>query len=136
MIDLPAPPLEMSVLVAGIVLLFVHIMLQSGLTTRERGLGWNAGARDTPQSAPGLLAGRAGRALENFKETFPAFAAASLAAVVLDRTGGWSALGSLVWISARLVYLPLYLAGVPYLRGLVWLASLAGILMVVADIFL
>jgi len=30
---------------------------------------------------------------------------------------------------ARLIYLPLYAAGVPYVRSLVWLVSLLGIVM-------
>ncbi len=36
-------------------------------------------------------------------------------------------LGAALWLGARIVYLPLYAAGVPVLRSLVWLASLLGI---------
>jgi uncharacterized MAPEG superfamily protein len=36
--------------------------------------------------------------------------------------GGW------IWLAARVVYLPLYAAGVPVVRTIVFLASLVGIL--------
>lgn len=128
------PPIEISILALSVLLLLLHILLHAMLSTGERGLSWNAGARDAPSPPPGRLTGRAGRALENFKETYPAFVAASLAVVVAERAGAWSAYGALLWFSARIVYLPLYLLGVPYLRSLAWLASMAGILAILAEL--
>jgi len=62
-------------------------------------------------------------------ETFPFFAAAVLAVVLTQRQDGMTAVAVQLYFWARLVYLPLYAAGVPYVRSLVWLVSLLGIVM-------
>lgn len=126
--DMPLPT-ELVVLGWSVVLLVVHIVLQGQLATRERGTGWNAGPRDGEARPLGKFAGRAERALKNYQETFPAFAALALGLAVADRTGGLGAAGALVWFAARIAYLPLYLFGVPYLRSLLWLVSAAGLAM-------
>ena len=127
-------PIELVILAFSVLLLFVHIGLQGMLATRERGSAWNAGPRDgkAPKLSP--LAGRAERALSNFNETYPAFIAAVLVVVVSGRTGGWSAFGVWLWLAARLGYIPLYLAGIPYIRSLAWVASAVGILLVLAEL--
>lgn len=122
-------PLELTLLGWSVVLLVVAIMLQGQLATRELGVGWNAGPRDGDQHPKGALAGRAQRALDNFKESYPAFIALALALAVSGRTGGLGATGALLWFVARIVYHPLYLFGVPYIRSLVWVASMFGLLL-------
>ena len=122
-------PLELTLLGWSVVLLVVAIMLQGQLATRELGVKWNAGPRDGDQHPEGALAGRAQRALDNFKETYPAFIALALALAVSGRTGGLGAMGALLWFVARIVYHPLYLFGVPYVRSLVWVASMLGLLL-------
>lgn len=122
-------PLEVTLLGWSVVLLLAHIALQGQTMTRERGVAWGAGARDGDARPLGRVAGRAERALRNFGETYPAFVALTLALAVTDRTGGAAALGAGVWFAARLCYLPLYLLGVPYLRSLCWLVSVAGLLL-------
>ncbi len=122
-------PLELTLLGWSVVLLVIAIMLQGQLVTRELGVGWNAGPRDGNQHPTGALAGRAQRALDNFKETYPAFIALALALAVSGRTGGLGATGALLWFVARIVYHPLYLFGVPYVRSLIWVASMFGLLL-------
>ena len=122
-------PLELTLLGWSVVLLVVAILLQGQLATRELGVGWNAGPRDGDQHPTGALAGRAQRALDNFKESYPAFIALALALAVSGRTGGLGATGALLWFVARIVYHPLYLFGVPYIRSLVWVASMFGLLL-------
>lgn len=124
-------PTEILVLALGVVLLFVHITLQIMLATKELGAAWNAGARDADTEPKGVYAGRAARALENFKETFPALIGLALALVVTDQTGGW---GAWLWLGARVVYVPLYLFGVPYVRSLVWCASCVGLVSMLVDL--
>ena len=46
----------------------------------------------------------------------------------------WTALGAQLYFWARVVYVPLYLAGIPYLRSLAWAVSVAGVLMVLAPL--
>ncbi|QRM53434.1 MAPEG family protein [Sinorhizobium sp. BG8] len=114
------------------VLLFVHIVLQAMLSTRELGSAWNAGPRDGDRRPVGILAGRAERAAANFRETYPAFVGLALTLVIVGDRSGWGLAGALVWFVGRIVYLPLYLAGVPYVRSLVWTLAAAGLLMMVA----
>ena len=75
------------------------------------------------------------RASCNFLETFPFFAAAVLAVVLTQRTSPETTLGAQVYFWARLAYVPLYAAGVPYARTLVWAASIWGLLQVLWALF-
>ena len=58
--------IEIQMLVWSMVLGLVHVFAPSTLITRERGIGWNASARDQPMPPPGPLAGRLQRALGTF----------------------------------------------------------------------
>ncbi|MDP1027472.1 MAPEG family protein [Sphingomonas sp. KR1UV-12] len=124
-----ALPTEIALLAWSTVLLFVHVMIQGQTSTRERGLDWNAGPRDGEAPPPGPLAGRAARALANFQETYPVFVALALGLAVTGRAGGIGAVGAGLWFGARIVYIPLYLFGVRYVRSMAWLASIAGLLL-------
>ena len=118
----------MLVLLAlSVALLVFHIGLQGMLATKELGSAWNAGPRDNAREPAGKLAGRAARASANFRETYPAFVALALALAIAGDPAGWGLVGAWLWFIARLVYIPLYLAGVPYIRSLVWLVALAGL---------
>jgi len=121
--------LEMSVLVWSCLLALVHIFGAAQVKTRQYGTKWNMGARDEELPPPAPIVGRMTRAQANFFETFPL---AIIAVVALSITGTqtfWTQLGALLWLGARIVYLPLYAAGVPVVRTIVFLASLVGILM-------
>ncbi len=48
------------------------------------------------------------------------------------RLGELTSLGALIYVAARAVYIPLYAFGVPYVRSLTWVASMVGILMLLA----
>ncbi|MCX8999233.1 MAPEG family protein [Rhizobiaceae bacterium BDR2-2] len=125
---LPATATVFATLAAwSVVLLVAHILLQGFFATRELGSAWNAGPRDEGRKPEGVLAGRAGRASANLRETYPAFPALCLALAVTGDPSGWGLIGAYVWFAARIIYLPLYLAGIPYIRSLVWLGSLAGL---------
>jgi uncharacterized MAPEG superfamily protein len=115
-----------------LVLALVQVFLPIMGRTRQLGSKWNAGPRDEPLPPPGPVTGRLERAQRNLYETLPLFAAAVLAAVVAGRTNGLTALGAQLYFWARVVYVPLYALGVPYVRSLVWLVSLAGLLMILA----
>ena len=125
----PDMPTELLVLGASTVLCFAHIMIQGQAATRDRGLGWNAGARDGDQPPLGPLAGRAARALTNFQESYPIFLALALGLAVAGRTGGLGATGAILWFAARIAYIPLYLLGIAYVRSLAWLLSIGGLLL-------
>lgn len=122
---------EIQMLAWSIALGLVHLLIGAALMTRQRGLKWNASARDgEPRPLTGVAA-RVDRALRNFLETFGFFAAAVLAVVLTGRADADTALGAQLYFWARLAYLPVYAAGIAYLRSLVWAVSLAGIVMLV-----
>ncbi|WP_024891146.1 MAPEG family protein [Luteimonas huabeiensis] len=127
-------PVEIRVLAWSVLLGLLQVWVAATAATRERGLRWNASARDGQAAPLGPLAGRLDRARRNFLETFPFFAAAALAVVATGRGDDQTALGAQLYFWARVAYVPLYAAGVPYLRSLVWLASLAGLLLVLAGL--
>jgi uncharacterized MAPEG superfamily protein len=128
-------PPEILVLALGVGLLFVHISLQAIPATLELGTKWNAGPRDEGVRPKGVIAGRAERALKNYLETFPALVALALALAVLGKTGGLGATGAFVWLAARIVYIPLYLLGIPYIRSAVWTVSAVGLFLMFIALF-
>jgi len=123
-------PIELKMLAWSIALGLVHVLLGAALTTQQRGVKWNVGARDAALPPLTGVAARVDRALRNFLETFPFFAAAVLAAVALERGDASTALGAQCYFWARLAYVPVYAAGIPYLRTLIWAISLWGLLQV------
>lgn len=127
--------IEIKMLAWCIALGLVHVLLGATLTTRQRGLAWNMSARDAVLPPLTGVAARVDRALRNFLETFPFFAAAVLAVVASGRGDAGTALAAQAYFWARLVYVPLYAAGIPYLRTLVWAVSLWGILQLVMALF-
>lgn len=121
---------ELFVLAWSCVLAIVHIWAAIRVKTSQYGTKWNVGARDEELPPLSPLAGRLAHAQANFLETFPLMVAAVLIVSVADLETRWTALGALIWLGARLAYLPLYAFGVRVVRTLVWLASLIGIFMV------
>lgn len=113
----------------SVILLLAHIFLQGQFATKELGLDWNAGPRDSNRKPEGHLAGRADRASANFRETYPAFVLLVLALAISGEDSTVALAGGWIWFVARIVYYPLYLLGIPYIRSLVWLVSLVGLLM-------
>lgn len=123
-------PVELKILALGSLLLFIHIFTATRFKTAQYGRKWNVGARDETLPAASPITGRTVRAQANFEETFPIAIVALLGVVLADRTSQWTALGSWIWLGARVVYLPLYVAGVPVIRTIVWTISMIGLTMV------
>src|SRR3712207_103371 len=121
---------ELTVLAWGCILAFVHIFAAVRFKTRQYGTKWNVGARDEELPPPQPIVGRLARAQANFFETFPVMAAAILIVSTADLESRWTAIGAILWLAARVVYLPLYGLGVPVLRTLVFAASIVGIALV------
>jgi uncharacterized MAPEG superfamily protein len=123
-------PVELKILTLGAVLLFVHIFTATRFKTAQYGRKWNVGARDEELSPPSPIAGRVMRAQANFEETFPIAIVALLGVVLANRTSASTALGGWIWLGARIVYLPLYAAGIPVIRTIVFVISMVGLVMV------
>ena len=85
--------------------------------------------------APPLdMAGRADRAAKNQLEAMAMFLAVVLAAHIAGKAPQ-AAVGATIFFWARLVYWPVYLAGIVYLRTLIWGVSLIGLFLIIKEIW-
>jgi uncharacterized MAPEG superfamily protein len=126
-----AMAIQLQVLAWGCLLALVHVFAAIRAKTAQYGTKWNMGPRDEALDPPAKpIVGRLDRAQRNFFETFPLYTAAALIVAVAHLESRWTAIGALLWIGGRVVYLPLYALGVPVARSLAWILSLVGILMV------
>jgi uncharacterized MAPEG superfamily protein len=126
---------EMQMLWWSVVLGLVQLVLSVLPSAQVRGFVWASGPRDEPGAPLGRIGGRLERAFRNFLETFVFFVAAVLMVEVLGRHSSTSALGAQIFFWARVAYVPAYAAGIPFLRTLLWSASVVGIVMVLWGIY-
>jgi uncharacterized MAPEG superfamily protein len=122
-------------MVALIALLgIVQVSLAAIEYRRVHGIHYANTARDKPPERPdSILLGRLSRAQANLMETAPYFIGLALVIWAAAISTEWTRGAALVFVAARVLHLPLYAFGVPYLRGLVWTISfLALIVMAVA----
>ena len=121
--------------------LVIHMAVVTWLTILAAGLirvkGWTLagtllafGNRDNLPEAS-AFAGRAERTARNTVENFVLFAAIALIAQAAAPQSPRILLGAQVFFWSRLLFIPVYYAGIKYLRTVVWLASIAGLGMMV-----
>ena len=127
--------IEVRVLAWTVVLGLVQIVAASHAASLQRGYRWSASARDREVAPLVGVAGRLDRALRNFSETFPLFAALVLAAQAVGRHSGLTESGAILYFMARLAYLPLYAFGVPLIRSLVWNVAALGMALLIVALF-
>jgi uncharacterized MAPEG superfamily protein len=127
---------ELKLLVAAVIVGIVQIVWAAAAGGGgARDFAWLSGPRDDTRPVTGVAA-RLDRALKNFLETFPLFAAALIACVASGKVGGTlTVYGAGLYVAARALYVPLYAAGTPMVRTLVWTAAMIGILMVIVAFF-
>lgn len=65
----------------------------------------------------------------------PFFVAAVLLAWTSASLGPLTYWGSLIYLVCRVLYIPLYAAGIPYARAAVWQVGLVGQLLVLVPLF-
>ncbi|TKC81242.1 hypothetical protein FAZ69_28310 [Trinickia terrae] len=123
---------ELTILAWTLVLALVQVLLPALLRNHETGIRYNTGPRDGPGAPVGKITGRLQRAQCNLFETLPVFAAAILIAHIAGRESALTQAGAWLYLIARIIYIPLYAAGIPYLRSGVWAVSLVGIVLVLS----
>lgn len=128
--------IELGYLTATLILAFVQIMLPAVARTRQYGARWNAGPRDQAMPPAGPVTGRLERAQANLYETLPLFIAIVLIAHVAGRGGPLTEWGAALYFWARVVYVPLYAFGVPYVRSLAFLAAFVGLALLFAGVLI
>ena len=127
-------PTELTVLAWASVLGLAHLLATVPFSLGHHGFGYIFGPRD-PQAPLTGRAGRFDRALQNFLQTFPFFAVAVLAVTFAGRQSALTGLGAELYLWARIIYIPIYVLGTPVLRTLVWLVSVAGIVITLSALF-
>jgi uncharacterized MAPEG superfamily protein len=115
-------------IVTWLTLLLASLIRSHGWT--HKGMMLAFGNRDDLPEATSF-AGRAERTARNTQENFVLFAAVALVAHAAGADGPRVALGAQVFFWARLVYIPVYYAGIVFLRTAVWGVSIAGLAMMV-----
>ena len=118
--------IELTLLIWSTGLYALYIGVQSTLYRIQHGVEFAATDRDD-EPRPNALNQRADNALRNLQETYPVFLALAVAAA-LGRGDDLSLWGGVIYLVARVVYLPLYVFGVKYIRSLVWTISAVGLI--------
>jgi uncharacterized MAPEG superfamily protein len=126
--------LDLKYLLFSVVLTFVQVLIAAAAANQVVGLSTLAGNREGLGELPGF-AGRARRAHLNMIDNMVLFTALVLIAAVAGKANATTALGALVFFWARLVYAVVYLIGIPWLRTLVWLVSVIGMIMIAVQLF-
>lgn len=122
----------LQLVVCTTALTFIAIMLGAVLRNREwtpAGMQVGLSNRDNlPEATP--MGARAERAAANTKENFMLFLALALVAHA-SGAGDQALLGAQVFFWARVVYLPVYILGITYVRSAVWAVGVVGLVMMV-----
>ena len=126
---------EIKMLVWAMVLGLVQIALAATLVTQQRGFAWGAGARDGEPRPVTPVAARLQRAAANFLETFPFFAVAVLLLHATNRFDANTAMAAQMYFWGRVLYVPAYAFGVPFLRTVVWAVAITGIVLLLRPLF-
>lgn len=118
----------LSWIAAVLILYLAQLFIPSLFRLAQPGVGLTGyvGSRDDLPPLP-LLGGRADRAARNLGESLSFFLTAAILAIALDRVDDVALAGAQIFFWARLVYLGLYLAAVPWVRSLAWTVAFAGI---------
>ena len=124
---------ELSLLVWTVVLAFVQVLIAVQGTMMQVGLPALAGNREALPEIKGW-AGRAQRAHRNLLENLVLFAILVLVAVASGKTNNMTLLGAQIFFWARVAYVPVYIAGIPWLRTGVWFVSAIGLILIFAQL--
>jgi uncharacterized MAPEG superfamily protein len=127
--------IELKMLAAAIVVGLVQLSWAALAARRQQDLKWAAGPRDKPMPIEGVAA-RLDRAFRNYMETFAFFAAAILILALTNKLGTTLTIwGSALYVVSRALYVPIYAAGIPRIRTLVWFVAMVGLVMVLIPLF-
>ena len=121
-------------ILAALAVYLLNVFLPALMYLPQIGISGHVGARDSlPEHA--RLAARARKSHANHQENLPVFLALAFL-VMLSETAdmGQAVLGAQLFVLGRLAYMPLYIAGIPWLRSGAYLVSFAGYALLVMAI--
>ena len=121
--------LELTLLVWSVALAFVQMLIAMTGRVLEVGLPSFVGNREDLPPLSGWM-GRADRAYRNMLENLLLFAVLVIVLEVTNKDDEVTGLGAQLFFWARCVYVIVYVAGVPWLRTLVWAVSVVGLILI------
>jgi len=120
---------ELLAALAVITLGLIQVMWQAIEFRRVHGVDYANTAQDKPSEKPdSLLLGRLTRALRNLNETLAFFLGIVIILAFMDVSTAVTQWAAIIFAAARIIYLPLYAVGIPYIRGLVWTISFTALI--------
>ena len=120
---------DLQMLVWSAALFLVQMVVAAIGAQGQLGLPALAGNREDLAPVTGW-AGRARRAHLNMLENLVAFAIVVLVAHAAGKANETTALGAALFFWGRLAYAAIYVAGVPWLRTALWLASVWAMILI------
>ena len=111
------------------------IVYAIGRFSTPGGYAWAVGNRDKALPNVPAWTARAVQAHQNMIENITAFAVLVLVAHVSGKANETTALGATIFFYARIAYLAIYTAGIPYLRTAAWATAWAGGAMILVQLF-
>lgn len=121
---------ELTLAVWMLIVALIQILLPAMFRNRETGLDYNAGPRDEAGPPVGIITGRLRRAQSNLFETLPLFLAAVIIAHISNLESSLTYAGAWLYVAGRVLYIPAYAIGTPYIRSLFWAISVVGLMMI------
>lgn len=127
-------PIELQLLVWAAILTLIQMLIAVAGAQSQVSLPVLAGNREGMPPLTGWAL-RAQRAHVNMLESLVIFAIFVLVAQATNRLDETTALGAQIFFWGRVAYALVYLAGVPWVRTLVWAVSVVGLLMILSRLF-
>ena len=111
-----------TILILSFLLVIIQITIPVliSLFTNNVELSYLFSARDK-EANTSIYIDRANRSLKNLFETLPIFIGVVLLSIINDID---NTLLAMIWLSARIIYIPVYIIGINYLRTGIWAIAL------------
>ena len=111
-----------NILILSFLLVIIQLTIPMliELLTKNTNLKYFLSSRDE-NTKISAHAQRANRALKNLLETFPIFIGLAILSLIKDVDNSSIAL---FWLTFRIIYVPVYVLGINYIRTGIWAASL------------
>lgn len=122
-------------IVVALALYSAQLFLPSLIRIPQIGISRYVGSRDDLPELP-VIGQRASRAFNNMRESFPIFLSLAILNMIIGTVSADAIFGAKLFISARLVYVAMYLAAVPWGRSLVWSVGFLGLIFMLKPIIL
>lgn len=116
-------------ILAGIGAYLLNLYFASGMLFARVGpLAYMGPRDDLPEN--GIYRARALKSATNFQENLPIFLVLGVLAFVVEGADqAMAVLGAQIFVLSRLVYMPIYIAGIPVVRSLVFSVGLIGLIL-------